>query len=126
MIDTVEVIDGVATGTTGVTITLVEGVSVSTVELIDGITHDSTGVSITVVEGGLGPQGPPGVDAELTETHDVIAVGEWTYIHTFAYPPDVRLVDISGEAVSCGAQYPDIQTVHLNFPTPFTGTIILS
>lgn len=76
---------------------------------------------IEVVEGLIHAGGaPPPI------TYAVTAISTWNQVHTFPYPPSVRLIDPSGEWVDIGVEYPNPTTVHISFPTPFTGTIILS
>jgi hypothetical protein len=102
-------------------------ISITTVDLGDGVTSiRGEPITVTVVDGGTGPQGPPGASAPLPLAYSVVAVSLWSQAHSFGYLPEVRLIDPTGSAVAIGAQYPDANTVFLLFPTPFTGTIILS
>lgn len=55
----------------------------------------------------------------------VTAVGDFTFHHNLAYPPPVRFVDPTGLDVQAGIEYPTAGEVHVSFPTPFTGTILI-
>lgn len=73
-----------------------------------------------------GPPGPPGRDGGGTDPYPVTAISSFSQLHNFAYPPEVRLIDDTGELVDVGVEYPDDTHVYISFPTPFTGTIYLS
>lgn len=96
--------------------------SVSVLDLVDRTTLIAEGIEGP--PGPAGPQGPAGISAH--ELYDVFAIPSWSHAHAYPYPPDVRLVDVSGEEVETGVEYPDPVTVSISFPSPFTGTIILS
>lgn len=59
-------------------------------------------------------------------SYSVTNVSSFSRTHTFGYFPEVRLVDQTGESADIGVEYPDIETVSIDFPVPFTGTVILS
>lgn len=67
--------------------------------------------------GTLGPQG--------ALSYPLTAASDWFHVHAFGYPPQVRLVQ-DGQAVDIAVEYPDASSVYLTFPSPFTGTVILS
>lgn len=79
---------------------------------------------VTVAEGLQGPQGPAG--AGIHQVYTLTNASSWTHTHPFSYQPEVRLIDASGLGVDIGVEYPDSSTVYIEFPTPFTGTVILS
>lgn len=81
-------------------------------------------LTVTVAEGLQGPQGPAG--AGVHQVYSLISVSSWSHSHPFLYAPEVRLIDASGLGVDIGVEYPDSSTVYIEFPTPFTGTVILS
>lgn len=85
---------------------------------------ESVSVQQLGVVGPPGPQGPPGTG--FPSVFQVTDVGSWHQQHDFLYLPDVRLIDELGEDVEIGVEYPDANHVYIEFPTPFTGTIILS
>lgn len=45
--------------------------------------------------------------------------------HAFANPPIAYVVD-NGQLALIGASYPDASHVYLQFPHPFTGTVVLN
>lgn len=67
--------------------------------------------------GTLGPQG--------ALSYPLTAASDWFHVHAFGYPPQVGLVQ-DGQAVDIAVEYPDASSVYLTFPSPFTGTVILS
>jgi hypothetical protein len=72
--------------------------------------------------------GPPGIAGPRAtpEFYPVVGVSTWTHTHSFAYPPDVRVLDAAEESVLIAASYPAPDQVSLTFPAPFTGTILLT
>lgn len=78
------------------------------------------------IVGPPGPQGASGQDGSAPQAYQLFAVSQWTQLHTYGYPPEVRLVDEDNEAVEVGVDYPDAHTVSITFPVPFTGTVYLS
>lgn len=74
----------------------------------------------------IAPPGPPGPagGAPSPVEYVVTAVSSFAHVHAFPYSPDVQLVSGS-ERVYADATYPDSTHVHISFPTPFTGTVIL-
>lgn len=104
-------------------------------------------IEITVPQGVPGRQGPPGADghdgapgpagpqgptgpaggAPSPITYTVTAVSSWVKAHAFPYPPSVRLIRGSDSvSVEIGVTYSDSAHVFLQFPTPFTGQVVLS
>lgn len=74
-----------------------------------------------------GPAGPKGDSAlPIVNTYTLTAASNWTQAHTFPYPPNVRLIDASNVDVGAEIHYPDPTHVNLSFPSPFTGTAVLS
>ena len=85
----------------------------------------------TVIVQGVGIQGPKGEKGDdgsgiEPEIYTLTAVSSWYHAHTFPYPPEVRLVDQTGEECEIGVEYADDTHVSITFPVPFTGTLILS
>lgn len=79
---------------------------------------------VVVVEsirgGGSGDNGYPPTVYHLT------AVSSWNQVHVYSYLPEVRLIDETGVGVEIAVEYPDAAHVYIEFPLPFTGTVILS
>lgn len=97
--------------------------------VIETVTVDAV-VEMAVVDvigvsevGPRGPQGPPG--GVLPDVH----VGTWssvTFLHAFPFLPSVRAIeDVTNNEVTVNPNYPDATHVSLQFPQPFTGTILL-
>jgi hypothetical protein len=59
-------------------------------------------------------------------TYTLSAVSAFNQGHSFPYLPGVRLIDASGQGVDAGVEFPDASTVHIDFPAPFSGVVILS
>jgi hypothetical protein len=74
------------------------------------------------------PQGPPGLPGGAPNpiVYELAAVSSWSQVHAFGYPPAVRFVDDTGTSVLCSVDYPDATHIHISFPQPFTGTVVLS
>jgi hypothetical protein len=87
-------------------------------------TVDVQQLGIVGQTGATGPQGPPGT--KFAEQYELTSVSSWNHAHDFDYYPVVRLVLPSGQEVETDIEYPDAHTVYISFPTPFTGTVILS
>lgn len=88
---------------------------------------------VQVVLGGIpgpagptGPQGLPGAPGGSPQVIPVVAISSWSYTHSYPYPPEVRFIDADGEEVEYGVEYPDATHIAVEFPLPFTGTIIVS
>lgn len=97
-------------------------------ERVVTVTERPTVVAIaSPAQGPPGPAGPSGDGSGTApSSYTVTGVSSWSQTHTFAWLPEVRLVDAAGFEVDVGVEYPDAHTVYLEFPTPFTGTIYLS
>jgi hypothetical protein len=76
------------------------------------------------IVGPTGPQGAPGTAFAIS--YVLTNVSSWSQPHTFPYYPAVRLINDQGEEVEIEIEYPDAHTVYIEFPLPFTGTVILS
>lgn len=76
------------------------------------------------IVGPRGLQGPPGTAFAIS--YVLTAVSSWSQPHDLPYYPAVRLIDEFGNEVETEVEYPDLHTVYIEFPTPFTGTVILS
>lgn len=76
------------------------------------------------IVGPVGPQGPAGTAFALP--YILTNVSSWNQPHGFPYYPAVRLINDQGEEVEIDIEYPDAHTVYIEFPLPFTGTVILS
>lgn len=74
--------------------------------------------------GQQGPPGPPGTSFAVT--YVLTSVSSWSQAHDFSYYPSVRLIESLGDEVETNIEYPDAHTVYIEFPMPFTGTVILS
>lgn len=97
-------------------------VSVNTIS----ISTEQVNVQELGIVGPRGPQGPAGPSGLNPQSYVLTDVSSWFHVHDYAYPPNVRLVDGSGEEVEIGVDYPDASSVSIVFPVPFTGTVYLS
>jgi hypothetical protein len=79
---------------------------------------------ILAIIGPHGPTGPSGTTVAVEYT--LVAVSSWTQAHSFGYLPTVSVFANGNENVAMSVSYPTTGTVHLTFPTPFTGKVVLS
>lgn len=77
------------------------------------------------VVGPAGPQGPPGTAPHIPFVQSSPA-STWTITHTLATFPNVVVVLDGVGPVVPDVQYPDVETVVLEFPSPQSGTAVLS
>lgn len=83
-----------------------------------------------------GPQGPPGADGapgpagaaggSVVEHVQSVAASTWTVLHNFGRRSQVTILDNSYVEVEADVDQSDINTVVVTFPTPQTGTVIVS
>lgn len=143
MTDTVEVVvsaPGAVTGTTVDFTVETSGPGAPTViEVPTALIPNSLTIGV-ITTGGVGGQAdasitgaPPNQILNLTlprgiptVQYPVTLVSSFHQAHIFPYPPNVSLVDQSGHSVNIGVSYPDSTHIFIEFPSPFTGTIILS
>jgi hypothetical protein len=59
-------------------------------------------------------------------TYHVTAISSFSRAHEYPYEPEVRVITAGNVGAITAVEYPDSSHVYLEFPTPFTGTIILS
>jgi hypothetical protein len=80
------------------------------------------------VTGAPGPPGPPGPTGGAPNPieYSLTSVSNWSQVHAFGYPPKVQVITSSGEQVGMSVTHLDATHVHLLFPQPFTGKVILS
>lgn len=71
------------------------------------------------------PLPAPSGGGEEALRYDLTAVSSISLEHNFAAPPMVYVVQDGGLAL-IGADYPDATHVYLQFPQPFTGTVVLN
>lgn len=107
--------------------------------------HDIATTQISVQ--GVGPQGPvgpagatgatgpqgiqgiPGVDGGSAFYFAYIQsspASSWNVVHNLGRYPNVSFIDVSGNVCLSDIEHVDINTVHLTFPSPVTGTAICS
>lgn len=94
-------------------------------------TVSSEAETVDVQELGIvGPRGPQGIQGAPGSGHPTTyalnSVSSWNQVHNLGYYPQVLLRDAEGESVEIGIEYPDVNTVYIEFPVPFTGTVTLS
>lgn len=84
-------------------------------------------VNLQEILGIVGPAGPTGPTGEsaAVEVYDLVNVSSWTQTHTFAHRPSVTVLDNGTSSVNMEIIYPTATSVHLQFPTPFTGQVVL-
>jgi hypothetical protein len=81
-------------------------------------------VGVPIVVGPQGPVGPPGTGG--AEQYVLSSVSSWSKEHDYSYLPDVRFYKSDGSRIMFGYDCPDSSHVYVEFPTPFTGTVVLS
>lgn len=59
-------------------------------------------------------------------TYVLTSVSSWNQVHNFPYRPEARLIDAANNSVEINIEYPDDTHVYIEFPQPFSGTVILS
>lgn len=79
---------------------------------------------ILAIIGPEGPQGPSGTGSDAV-TYDLVSVSSWTQAHTLNHKPSVTILENGTDLVNMTVEYPTASSVHLNFPTPFTGQVVL-
>jgi hypothetical protein len=97
----------------------------------NGILDDwHTVIAVDDLRGPQGIQGPPGdagTPGTPTQQYEQSSPSDtWTIPHTFAYPPNVVIIDTAGTVLEGEVTYPDSQTVMVLFNSPTSGTAYLS
>lgn len=82
-------------------------------------------ISIEVFDGLRGRDGGEVSGYVPPLTFSLSGVSSYTATHSFPYYPQVRLLDINKQAVDTDTEYPSSTQVHVVFPSPFSGTLIL-
>lgn len=95
-------------------------------ELLVELGQDQVVVIDEGVEGPVGPAGPAGPPGGQPDVYHLVTVSSWTQVHNRSYPPAVRLLTADGEEIACAVIHPDPTHVHIQFPQPFTGTVVLT
>jgi hypothetical protein len=72
-----------------------------------------------------GPSGPPGPAGDAPTSYSLVGASSWSVTHGLGYFPEAYLVSSTGEAVDVAVEYPDVNSVAISFPQPFTGTVLL-
>lgn len=83
-----------------------------------------TPAPVVVINPSLGSTGGGGGGFDPV-VYRLTALSSWTVSHGFPYLPAVRLIE-NGEGVDSAVEYPADNEVHISFPSPFTGIVILS
>lgn len=102
-----------------------------TVEVLDLLEQTTELVDVTparvelqdVVAGPPGPPGPPGGSALIMRQLEPMAT--WTWPHPLGRLPVITVYSDDGELVEPDV-YATPQTVSLVFPSPYTGTAVLT
>lgn len=77
-------------------------------------------------QGLQGLTGNNGADATPHIVFVLTAVSSWNQVHSFPYPPSVRLINDLNQECDIYVEHLDSTHVNISFPTPFTGKIVLS
>ena len=60
------------------------------------------------------------------EHEQTAPASEWTVTHNLGKRPNVSVIDSDGEEVLVEVDHIDMNTIHILWPTPSTGTVICS
>lgn len=80
-------------------------------------------------QGDPGPQGPAGTPGggAVSYTHDQVAPSAfWSVTHNLGYEPNVAVVDSAGDTVHGLVSYISVNSVTIEFTSPFGGKAYLS
>jgi hypothetical protein len=89
------------------------------------VSPDPTNFALLGADGATGPIGPVGPTGAAVEEYSLVAVSSWTQTHGFTHKPAVMVLDNGTTSVNMQVEYPTSSSVHLQFPIPFTGQVVL-
>lgn len=109
---------------------------VAVLEVLEGIPGRAGEPGQPGIPGPPGPPGPPGQSGEpgppgegsdyfQTYTQDTPAI-TWVISHTFGRRPVVTVYNQSGEEVEPDVEFPNANTIHVNFAFLTTGMVVLT
>lgn len=111
-----------------------ESASLTVSEEAASLTVSASSTSLTVAS--VGPQGPqgetgatgadgaPGGSAFVFEQD--VAVATWNVEHNLGRYAHATILDDDGEAVEADMVYPSVNMIVITFPSPHTGTVVVS